>query len=131
MKESKMPALPDAPKTSTYELSTGAVALLHDILGTGGWYKDEAKPLLLMNRAYLALEALPDIERPKPKMAEAQDVFDKRVDAWAKPKVSFTWTDKQKAAVAVCVSFYAKQGGFSINEHTVSLLSLLGLGVEE
>lgn len=120
----------EAPKSTTYNLSTGAVALLHEILPTPQWYKDDPKQGVLIVRASSAIDALPDVERPKPEKDEDKDGYEARIDAWASPVLEFEWTDKQKDAVKKCVSFYLKQGAFAVTKHTVALLHLLGLDDE-
>ena len=121
----------EAPKTTKYELSTGGIAVLGEILPTVQWYKDEAKQGQLICRAFAANEALPEVaERPKPEKDELKDSFDPKVEKWAEPILSFEWTDKQKDAVKVCVRFYLKQGAFTVTTHTVKLLELLGLDDE-
>ena len=119
------------PKTTHYELSIGAVAVLQEILPTPTWYKEDPKQGVLIGRAYAATEALPDIpKRPAPEKDEPKESFEARAEEWAKPVVEFEWTDKQKDAVKVCVRFYLKQGAFTVTEHTVGMLHLLGLDDE-
>ena len=118
-------------KTTHYELPTGAVAILQEILSTPQWYKDDPKQANTIVRAVQALDALPDLtDRPKPEKDEAKEAFEVRADAWAAPILQFDWTDKQKEAVKKCVAFYLKQGAFSVNANIVSLLVLLGLDDE-
>jgi hypothetical protein len=119
------------PKTTHYELSIGAIAVLQEILPTSQWYKDNPKQGLLVGRAYTASEALPDTPpRPVAAKDEEKDAFEKRVDIWAEPVLEFDWTDKQKDAVKVCVAFYLKQGAFMVGKHIVALLHMLGLDDE-
>lgn len=121
----------DAPKSTHYELSTGAVAVLGEILPTPQWYKDDPKQGVLIGRAFAACEALPELtNRPVPSKDEAKDAFDARVEVWASPILEFEWTEKQKDAVKKCVGYYLKQGAFLVTSHTVSLLHLLGLDDE-
>lgn len=121
----------DAPKTTHYELPTGAVAMLEEIIPQSAWYKDDPKQGFLIVRATSAFEALPDTApRIKPEKDETKDSFDARVEAWAKPVLEFEWTDKQKDAAKTCVRFFLKQGAFAVNTNTVALLRLLGLDDE-
>ena len=120
---------PKAP--SHYELPTGAVTILEEILSTPQWYKDDPKQAKTIVHAVGALDALPDTpKRPKPDKDEDKEFFEARVDVWAAPILMFNWTDKQKEAVKKCVSFYLKQGAFSVNCNIVALLTLLGLDDE-
>lgn len=129
--EEKKTGDPPAPKTTHYELSTGAVAVLQEILPTAQWYKEDPKQGLLIGRAYAAAEALPETPaRPAAEKDEVKEAFEKRIDTWAAPVLEFDWTDKQKDAVKVCVKFYLKQGAFLVTEHTVTLLHMLGLDDE-
>ena len=119
------------PKTTQYELPTGAVAILEEILATPQWYKDDPKQAKTIVQAVQALDALPQTaDRPDHEKDEKKEAYDKRVDAWAAPTLMFNWTDKQKEAVKRCVAFYLKQGAFSVNINTVALLTLLGLDDE-
>jgi hypothetical protein len=119
------------PKANHYELSVGTIAVLQEILPTPQWYKDDPKQGVLVGRAYYANEALPDLPpRPKPEKDEDKDVFEARIKAWADPILEFEWTDKQKDAVKTCVRHYLKQGAFSVTEHTVAMLHMLGLDDE-
>lgn len=119
------------PTTTHYELPTGAVAILEEILGTPTWYKEDPKQGVLIVRAVAALEALPETpKRPAPEKDETKEAFEVRADAWAAPVLEFEWTDKQKSAVKTCVGYYLKQGAFAVNVNTVALLSLLGLDDE-
>lgn len=121
----------DAPASTTYNLSTGAIAVLSEILPTPQWYKDDPKQGVLIGRAFAASEALPDTPpRPKPEQDESKEAFEKRIEAWADPILMFDWTEKQKDAVRTCVRYYLKQGAFSVTTHTVQLLKLLGLDDE-
>ena len=121
----------DAPATTHYELSVASIAILTEILPTPTWYKEEAKQATLIGRAYSANDALPDVPtRPVPKEKESKESFEARIDVWANPILEFDWTDKQKDAVKVCVRYYLKQGSFTVTEHTVALLHMLGLDDE-
>lgn len=114
-----------------YELPTGAVAILENVLASPNWYKDDPKQAKTIVHAVGALDALPDLtDRPKPAKDEDGDAFNARVDAWAKPILMFNWTDKQKEAVKKCVAHYVKQGALAVNSNTVALLTLLGLDDE-
>lgn len=118
-------------KPTQYELPTGAIAILEEILGTPTWYKDDPKQGVLIVRAVAALDALPDTAaRPIAEKDELRESFEKKIDAWAKTNLMFDWTDKQKSAVKTCVAYYLKQGAFAVNTNTVSLLRLLGLDDE-
>lgn len=119
-------------KTPThYELPTGAVAILHEILATPTWYKEDPKQAKTIVHAVGALDALPEPQdRPQPDKDEKRDTFEERVDEWAKPVLEFEWSDKQKEAVKKCVGYYLKQGAFAVNANTVALLTLLGLDDE-
>lgn len=110
-----------------YELTTGAVAMLHEILPTPQWYKDDPKQGRLLGYAFDAIKALPDVERPLPQKDELKHAYDKRVDEWASPILEFEWTDKQKEAAKKCCAYYLKLGSFSVTAHSVALLALLGL----
>ena len=119
------------PKSTHYELSVGALAVLQEILPTPTWYKEDPKQGVLIGRAYAATEALPDLpRRPMPEKDETKEAFDERATTWASPVLEFEWTDKQKDAVKTCVRYYLKQGAFTVTEHTVALLRLLGLDDE-
>jgi hypothetical protein len=121
----------DEKKKTQYELPTGAVAILEEILATPQWYKDDPKQAKTIVHAVGALDALPDTAaRPKPDKDEDKDSFDDRVDAWATPILMFEWSDKQKDAVKKCVGYYLKQGAFMVNSNIVALLTLLGLDDE-
>lgn len=121
----------DAPKTTQYELPTGAVAILEEILPTPQWYKEDPKQAKTIVHAVAALDALPETAaRPKPEKDEDKDAFEARVDAWAEVNLMFNWTDKQKEAASKCVSHYLKQGAFSVNVNLVALIRLLGLNDE-
>jgi len=121
----------DQKKTTQYELPVGSVAVLLEILPTPQWYKDDPKQAKTIVHAVSALDALPETgPRPTPEKDEARDAFDSRVDAWAKPTLMFDWSDKQKEAVKKCVSYYLKQGAFSVNSNIVAILTLLGLDDE-
>jgi hypothetical protein len=121
----------EGPKSTQYELPTGAVALLEEILPTPQWYKDDPKQAKTIVHAVGALDALPDtVKRPEVKKDEAKEDFENRADAWASPILMFEWTDKQKEAVKKCVGYYLKQGAFLVNVNTVALLRLLGLDDE-
>jgi len=114
-----------------YELPTGAVAILHEILATPQWYKEDQKQARTIVSAVGALDALPDLtDRPQPEKDEKREAFEDRADAWAKPVLMFEWSDKQKEAVKKCVAFYLKQGSFAVNANTVALLTLLGMDDE-
>lgn len=114
-----------------YELPTGAIAILEEILATPQWYKDDPKQAKTIVHAVGALDALPTTkERPKQDKGEDKEFFEARVDVWSADILMFEWTDKQKEAVKKCVSFYLKQGAFSVNSHIVALLTLLGLDDE-
>lgn len=117
--------------TTQYELPTGAVTILEEVLETPHWYKDDAKQARTIVHAVGALDALPaTASKPKPDKDETQESFDARVDAWAAPILMFDWTDKQKEAVKKCVTYYLKQGSLLVNVNTVALLTLLGLDDE-
>lgn len=117
--------------TTQYELPTGAIAVLQEILATPQWYKDDPKQAKTIVHAVGALDALPDLaDRPQPEKDEPRAVYAQRVDVWAKPGLMYDWTDKQKEAVKKCVSYYLKQGAFSVNSNIVALLTLLGLDDE-
>lgn len=121
----------DAPKTTHYELPTGAIAILEEILPTPTWYKEDPKQAKTIVSADAALTALPDTSpRPEPLKDETKDAFGERVDAWASANLEFDWTDRQKEAVKKCVAYYLKQGAFAVNRNTVALLTLLGLDDE-
>lgn len=121
----------DAPKTTQYELPTGAVAILEEIIPLAGWYKDDPKQGLLIARSVSAMDALPETApRIKADKDESKGDFDARVDAWASPILMFEWTDKQKDAAKKCVTHFLKQGAFNPNKTTVALLRLFGLDDE-
>jgi hypothetical protein len=121
----------EGPKTTHYELPTGAIAILEEILATPTWYKDDPKQAKTIVHAVGALDALPEtVTRPTVDKDEQRDSFEKKVDAWAKLNLMFEWTDKQKEAVKKCVGYYLKQGAFAVNTNTVALLTLLGLDDE-
>lgn len=118
-------------KNTHYELPTGAIAILEEILGTPTWYKDDPKQGVLIVRAVGALEALPETKpRPVAEKDESRESFQKKVDVWAADILQYDWSEKQKAAVRTCVAYYLKQGAFAVNTNTVALLSLLGLDDE-
>ncbi len=118
-------------KNTQYELPTGAVVILEEILATPSWYKDDPKQAKTIVHAVQALDALPEtVARPKPEKDEDKDSYEKRVDAWASPILMFNWSDKHKEAVKKCVGYYLKQGAFSVNTNIVALLTLLGLDDE-
>lgn len=111
-----------------YELPTGAIATLDDILPSGMWYKDNPKPGPLITRSVEALEALPKFDpqpKPVPGMTEREHVA--AVREWRKPTLILHWTERQKSAVKVCVSFYLKNGGLPADASTAALLRLCGL----
>jgi len=119
------------PSTTQYELPTGAIAMLEEIIPQPQWYKDDPKQGFLIVRATSAFEALPDTApRIKPEKEETKEDFEARADDWAKPGLMFEWTDKQKDAVKVCVRYFLKQGAFAVNTNTVALLHMLGLDDE-
>lgn len=121
----------EAPKPTHYELPTGAVAILEEILPTPQWYKDEQKQAALIVRAMDAVDALPETAaRPKPEKDETKGDFDARADAWAATNLEFNWTDKMKEAAKACVKYYIKQGALSINANSVALITLFGLADE-
>lgn len=118
-------------KATHYELPTGAVAILEEILPTPQWYKDDPKQAKTIVHAVGALDALPETKpRPRPDKDEDKAFFEARVDVWAAEVLMFDWTDKQKEAAKKCVTFYLKQGAFSVNSNIVALLTLLGLDDE-
>lgn len=118
----------DAPKKIHYEQSIGAIAILAEILPTPQWYKDNPRQVVLINRSYLACEALPDLpKRPKPDKDEDKDSFEARIDMWADPILEFEWTDKEKESVKTCVKFYMKQASFTITKHIISIFKLLDM----
>lgn len=118
-------------KIPHYELPTGAIAILQEILATPQWYKDDPKQAKTIVHAVGALDALPDlVDRPQPDKDETRDVFEERVDAWASPILMFEWSDKNKESAKKCVAYYLKQGAFAVNGNTVALLKLLGLDDE-
>ena len=118
-------------KNTQYELPTGAITILEEILPTPQWYKDDTKQAKTIVHAVQALDALPETAaRPKPEKDEDKDSYEKRVDTWSVPILMFNWSDKQKEAVKKCVGFYLKQGAFTVNSNIVALLTLLGLDDE-
>ena len=118
-------------KATHYELPTGAVAILEEILATPQWYKDDPKQARTIVHAVGALDALPETQpRPKQDSGEDKAFYEARVDVWAADILMFEWTDRQKEAVKKCVNFYLKQGAFSVNTYIVALLTLLGLDDE-
>lgn len=121
----------DKPKAIHYELPTGAVAILEQILPTPTWYKDDPKQARTIVAAVAAADALPETAaRPAMKADETQEAFNIRVDTWAEPVLEFEWTDKQKEAAKKCVAHYIKGGNLSVNAHLVALIKLLGLDDE-
>lgn len=121
----------DKPTSTHYELPTGAIAILEEILPLAQWYKDDPKQGVLITRAAAAFEALPDTaKRIKPEKDEEKGDFDARFAAWGEPVLEFEWTDKQKDAVRACVRYHLKQGALPVNANTVALLMLLGLNDE-
>lgn len=121
----------ESPKTIQYELPTGAIAILEEILTTPTWYKEDPKQARLIVAASNALDALPDTTlRPQPNKDEAANAYKERVDAWAELILMFEWTDRQKETVKKCVAYYLKQGAFAINHNTVALIRILGLDDE-
>lgn len=121
----------DEPKKTHYELGTGAVALLSEILPTPMWYKEEAAQGEVIDHAFAAHQALPATAKaPEPEVGEEKELFEARADLWADANLEFEMTAKQVAAVKACTAFYLKQGAFRITKHTVALLTLLGLDDE-
>ena len=118
----------EAQKPIQYELPTGAIAILEEVLPTPQWYKDEPKQAGLIVRAMQAADALPaTADRPKPEKDETKEAFEVRADAWAAVNLEFFWTDKQKEAAKACIKYYIKQGALAINPNSVALITLFGL----
>lgn len=108
-----------------YELPTGAIAILQDILPTAIWYKEEVKKSKLMVHSVDAEEALPVTEkRPTPTKEESQDAFEARVDKWADKVLMFEWTEKQRDAAKKCFAYYLKQANLTATPNTVALIRL-------
>ena len=121
----------DKPVTIQYELPTGAIAVLEEILKRPQWYKDDPKVGSLVKRARQIRAELPKTAtRPEPEKDERQDAYDARVDAWATVTLSFNWTDKQKEVAKKCFTFYLKAGVFEINDNIVALVRIFGLDDE-
>jgi hypothetical protein len=117
--------------TVQYELPTGSIAILGEILPTPTWYKDEPRQGVLIARAAGVADSLPKTaKRPTPEKDEPKASFEARIDTWASVSLMFEWTDKQKDAVRACVRYYLKQGAFAVNINTVALIKLLGLDDE-
>jgi len=119
----------EVPPKKQYELPTGAVTILDEILPTPQWYKDDPKYAKLLCNAKDALDALPETKpRPDPKPDETRAAFEKRVDPWSSEILMFEWTDKQKDAAKKCVQFYLKAGNLGgAAAPTIALIKLFGL----
>jgi hypothetical protein len=121
----------DAPKTTQYELPTGAIAILEEILPSPQWYKDDPKQARMIVNSVAAAEALPDLaERPSPEKDEKVEAFKARAEAWAGTNMMLDWTEKQVAAVKVCVKFYLKSGNLAASKQVAALICALQLDDE-
>lgn len=121
----------DAPKTTQYELPTGAIAILEEILPSASWYKDETKQARMIVNSVSAADALPETaKRPVPEKDESQESFKARIEEWSNVSLMLDLNDKQIASVKCCVKFYIKSGGLTASKPVAALIRALAIDDE-
>lgn len=123
----------DAPTSTHYELPTGAIAVLEELLPTAQWYKDDPKYAKLLCTAVDALDALPETApRPVPEKDETVAAYEARIAPWNDKVLMFDWTDKQRDAARKCIQHYLKLGQLNgATTSTVALIRLFKLHIDD
>lgn len=118
----------DKPVTIQYELTSGALTILDDVLRRPGWYKDEPKFGSLVKRARSIRKRLPAPGKaPTKNEEESEEAFNARFEAWAATVHQFDWTDLEKEAAKKAFSFFLKLGAFEITDALIDLIRLFQL----
>lgn len=115
----------DVITTTQYEARSGAIAILHNLLPSPQWYKDDPKQAKTIVRAVEADDALPLTEKLEQGKDESDSAWEARYKVWAGITLIFHWTDEQKAVAKKCVTHYIKGGNLAANRDVASLVKLL------